>query len=44
MYDVDVEHLPMFVYQLPSGTSEVLLTDRLICAIVHQDHDKVITR
>ncbi|KAK3700687.1 hypothetical protein QZH41_015637 [Actinostola sp. cb2023] len=41
VYDTDVDHLPMFIYQLPTGTSEFILTDRLMFAVVHADHGKV---
>ncbi|KAL9959343.1 hypothetical protein ACROYT_G032657 [Oculina patagonica] len=37
VYDIDVENLPMFVYQLPPGTSDVLLTNRVIFTITHQE-------
>ena len=37
IYDIDVENLPMFVYQLPPGTVDVLLTDRVIFTITHQE-------
>ncbi|XP_074613691.1 uncharacterized protein LOC141873555 isoform X3 [Acropora palmata] len=37
IYDIDNENLPMFVYQLPPGTVDVLLTDRVIFTITHQE-------
>lgn len=37
VYDIDVENLPMFVYQLPPGTTDVLLTNRVIFTITHQE-------
>lgn len=40
VYDIDVENLPMFVYQLPPGTSNVLLTDRVIFTITHQEQSE----
>ncbi|XP_031571187.1 uncharacterized protein LOC116305433 [Actinia tenebrosa] len=40
VYDTDVEHLPMFIYQLPSGTSQFILTDRLVFCVVHDNQGK----
>lgn len=40
VYDIDVENLPMFVYKLPPGTSNVLLTDRVIFTITHQEQSE----
>ena len=37
VFDIDVENLPMFVYQLPPGTSDVLLTDRVIFTVTNQE-------
>lgn len=36
IYDIDVENLPMFVYQLPPGATDVLVTDRVIFTVVHK--------
>ena len=36
IYDIDVENLPMFVYQLPPGTTDVLVTDRVIFTVIHK--------
>ena len=44
VYDIDVENLPMFVYQLPPGTSNVLLTDRVIFAITHQEQSEEVIK
>ena len=44
VYDIDVENLPMFVYQLPPGTSNVLLTDRVIFTITHQEQSEEVIK
>ena len=36
IYDIDVENLPMFVYQLPPGATDVLVTDRVIFTVIHK--------
>lgn len=38
IYDVDVENLPMFVYQLPPGATDVLVTDRVIFTVIHKNN------
>ncbi|XP_068758844.1 uncharacterized protein [Montipora capricornis] len=37
VYDIDVENHPMFVYQLPPGTLDMSLTDRVIFTVTHQE-------
>ena len=44
VYDIDVENLPMFVYKLPLGTSNVLLTDRVIFTITHQEQSEEVIK
>ena len=44
VYDIDVENLPMFVYKLPPGTSNVLLTDRVIFTITHQEQSEEVIK
>ena len=34
----------MFVYQLPPGTSDVLLTDRVIFTVTHQEHSGEVSK
>lgn len=38
IYDIDVENLPMFVYQLPPGATDVLVTDRVIFTVIHKEN------
>lgn len=38
IYDIDVENLPMFVYQLPPGATDVLVTDRVIFTVIHEQN------
>jgi len=41
---MDVENLPMFVYQLPPGTTDVLLTNRVIFTITHQEQSDEVNK
>ncbi|XP_005100274.1 uncharacterized protein LOC101858037 isoform X2 [Aplysia californica] len=38
--DSDAEHSPLFVYKLPVGAENVILTDRLIFTMIHDSRDK----
>ncbi|XP_048580642.1 uncharacterized protein LOC5517399 isoform X2 [Nematostella vectensis] len=41
VYDTDVAHLPMFIYQLRASTSKLVLTDRLLFTVVQPEQDKM---
>ncbi|EDO45418.1 predicted protein [Nematostella vectensis] len=41
VYDTDVAHLPMFIYQLRASTSKLVLTDRLLFTVVQPEQDKI---
>ncbi|CAG5123144.1 unnamed protein product, partial [Candidula unifasciata] len=38
--DSDAEHSPLFVYKLPVGAESVILTDKLIFAVIHHSRDR----
>lgn len=38
--DSDAEHSPLFVYKLPVGADNVILTDKLIFAVIAHSRDR----